>query len=73
MEYIIISLMILFLSLGFKIFNLLKERVNCLLLTLIFIISYFFIMNTLFKTLEWKAIIFAFIPSIVLWVIDLKK
>ena len=70
MKYIVISLMILFLSLGFKIFNLLEGRVNSLILTISFLISYSFIMNKLFELFQWRAIIFFFIPSITLWLLD---
>ena len=73
LEYIVISLMILFLSLGFKIFNLLEGRVNSLILTFSFVISYSFIMNRLFEIFEWKAIVFFFIPSIVFWLVDFEK
>ncbi|MDU5082837.1 hypothetical protein [uncultured Tissierella sp.] len=70
---LVITLMILFLLLGFKIFNLLKGRINGLLLAFIFIISYSFIMNKLFELFEWRAIIFFFMPSIILWLVDFNR
>lgn len=73
MEYIITSLMILFLLFGFKIFNFLQDKINGLLLTFTFIISYSFMMNKLFEMFEWKAIILVFIPSIALWLIEFLK
>ena len=73
MEYLATSLMILVLLFGFKVFDLLEGRVNSLLLTLIVIISYSFIMNKLFGMFEWRAIVLFFIPSIVLWLVDLKN
>mgnify|MGYP000926782756 CR=1 FL=1 len=73
MDYIFKCLMILVLLFGFKIFNFLQGKINSLLLTFTFIISYSFIMNKLFEMFEWRAIIFVFIPSVALWVTDFKN
>lgn len=70
---LIFTLMILFILFGFKIFKFLQGRINNLLLTSIFIISYSFIMNKLFEIFEWRAIIFVFIPAITLWLVEFLK